>query len=72
MNWEQVEGGWKDFKGRVRQKWGKLTDDDAEVIAGSRDRLVGKLQKRYGYKKEQAESELNGWLKTLDRDSTLH
>jgi len=46
MNWDQVEGKWQQFKGSVKQKWGKLTDDDLDVIAGKRDQLVGKIQER--------------------------
>jgi uncharacterized protein YjbJ (UPF0337 family) len=45
----------------VKEKWGKLTDDDVEVIAGKKEQLVGRLQERYGYSKEQAEKELNSW-----------
>jgi uncharacterized protein YjbJ (UPF0337 family) len=59
MNWDQVAGNWKQFKGTVKEKWGKLTDDDLEVIQGKKDQLVGRLQERYGYTKEQAEKELN-------------
>ena len=66
MNWDQVEGKWKEMKGEVREKWGKLTDDDLEVIAGKRDRLSGQLQRRYGYAKEQAEKELDAFLHDLD------
>jgi uncharacterized protein YjbJ (UPF0337 family) len=61
MNWDQVAGNWKQFKGTVKEKWGKLTDDDLEVIQGKKDQLVGRLQERYGYTKEQAEKELNSW-----------
>ena len=57
MNWDQVEGKWKDLKGRFREKFGKLTDDDLETIAGKKDQLVGRLQQRYGYGKEEAERE---------------
>jgi uncharacterized protein YjbJ (UPF0337 family) len=59
MNWDQVQGNWKQFKGKVREKWGKLSDDDLEVIGGKKDQLVGKLQERYGYAKAQAEKELD-------------
>jgi len=58
MNWDQVEGNWKQFKGQVQQKWGKLTDDDLDVIEGKREELVGRIQKRYGYEKEQVEQEV--------------
>jgi uncharacterized protein YjbJ (UPF0337 family) len=57
MNWDQVAGNWKQFKGVVREKWGKLTDDDLDVVAGKRDQLLGKIQERYGITKEEAEKE---------------
>jgi len=59
MNWEQVAGNWKQLKCQVKEKWGKLTDDDLDVIAGKRDQLVGKVQERYGITKEEAEKEFN-------------
>jgi len=58
MNWDQIAGNWKQLKGRVRQRWGKLTDDDLTSIEGKREQLVGKLQERYGIAKEAAEEEL--------------
>jgi uncharacterized protein YjbJ (UPF0337 family) len=61
MNWDQVAGNWKQFKGQVKEKWGKLTDDDLQVIEGKKDQLIGRLQERYGYSKEQAEKELDSW-----------
>jgi uncharacterized protein YjbJ (UPF0337 family) len=69
MNWDQIEGKWKQVKGTVKQKWGKLTDDDLEVIAGSRDKLVGKIQERYGIGKETAEQEVDSWS-TLPKTET--
>ena len=48
MNWDQIAGSWKQFQGKVREKWGKLTDDDLTVVAGKRDQLSGALQRRYG------------------------
>jgi uncharacterized protein YjbJ (UPF0337 family) len=65
MNWDQVQGKWKQMKGSLKEKWGKLTDDDFDVIAGKRDKLVGKLQERYGIRKEEAEEQLDDWLETL-------
>lgn len=62
MNWDRVEGNWKEFKGRVKQQWGDLTDDDLTVIEGNRDELAGRLQKRYGYAKDQARREIDSWL----------
>ena len=66
MNWDQIEGQWKDIKGVVREKWGKLTDDDYEMIAGKKDRLLGKLQVRHGLARDEAEKQLDGFLKTFD------
>ena len=66
MNWDQVKGNWKQFTGKVKEKWGKLTDDDLILIAGKRDQLAGKLQERYGYGKEQAEKELDEFSRPLD------
>jgi uncharacterized protein YjbJ (UPF0337 family) len=65
MNWDQIKGNWKQLTARVKQKWGKLTDDDLTVIAGKRDELVGKLQERYGYEKDQAERELDEFTRSL-------
>ena len=62
MNWDQVEGKWKQSKGKFREKWGKLTDDDIEVIAGKRDQLVGRLQERYGYAREEAERQADAFI----------
>ncbi|EKN3685407.1 CsbD family protein [Yersinia enterocolitica] len=61
MNKDQADGNWKQFKGKVKEKWGKLTDDDLTVIEGKRDQLVGKIQEKYGYQKEQAEKEVKVW-----------
>jgi uncharacterized protein YjbJ (UPF0337 family) len=67
MNWENVQGNWKQFKGKVKEKWGKLTDDELTVVAGKRDQLSGILQKKYGYAKEQAEKELDEFTRSLDK-----
>jgi len=61
MNWEQAKGQWEQMKGAVRKKWGKLTDDDLEMIAGERERLVGKIQEHYGIAKEEAERQVSNW-----------
>ncbi len=61
MNWDQVAGTWKQFKGSVKEKWGKLTDDDLNVIAGKKDQLIGKLQEKYGIAKEEAEKQIRNW-----------
>jgi uncharacterized protein YjbJ (UPF0337 family) len=62
MNWEQVEGNWKEFKGKIRSKWAKFTDDDLDQIAGKKDALLGRLQQHYGFKKDQAERELDDFI----------
>jgi uncharacterized protein YjbJ (UPF0337 family) len=62
MNRDIAEGKWKQIKGVLRDKWGKLTDDDYDQVAGKRDRLIGKIQERYGYAKDQAEREVDGWI----------
>lgn len=61
MNWDQAKGNWNQMKGKVKEQWGKLTDDDLTTISGQRDQLVGRLQERYGYAKEQAEREVKDW-----------
>ena len=61
MNWDQIEGNWKKIKGEVKARWGKLTDDDLDIIEGKREKLVGKLQEKYGYTKEKAESLADEW-----------
>lgn len=65
MNWDQIQGNWKQFTGKVKEKWGKLTDDDLTTIAGKRDQLSGVLQERYGYEKEQAEKELDSFVTSI-------
>jgi uncharacterized protein YjbJ (UPF0337 family) len=62
MNWDRIEGNWKEFKGKAQQQWGKLTNDDLDLIEGKRTELSGKLQARYGYAKDQAEKEIDSWL----------
>ena len=66
MNWDRVEGNWVEFKGKVRERWGKLTDDDLDVIAGKREQLIGVLQQRYGYARDALEREVRDFEKRLD------
>jgi uncharacterized protein YjbJ (UPF0337 family) len=61
MSWDRIEGDWKNFKGKVREKWGKLTDDDVDVIGGKKDQLVGRLQERYGYAKDKIDEEIDSF-----------
>jgi uncharacterized protein YjbJ (UPF0337 family) len=70
MNWDQVEGKWKHASGHVKEKWGKLTDDDLQVIRGKRDQLVGKIQERYGIAKEDAERQVEEFTRTYGADDT--
>jgi uncharacterized protein YjbJ (UPF0337 family) len=64
MNWNQVEGNWKQFKGKVKEKWGDLTDDDLDRIAGKRAILAGHIQEKYGMAQEEAEKQLKEWEKS--------
>ena len=65
MNWDEIEGNWKQLKGKVRSQWGKPTDDDVDVVNGKRTELLGILQTRYGHAKDQAEREIDLWVKQL-------
>lgn len=66
MNWDRIEGNWKQVKGLAKQKWGKLTDDELDVIAGKRDQLAGRIQETYGVAKEDAEQQIEAWKSDLD------
>jgi len=65
MNWDQIEGKWKQFLGSARERWGKFTDDDWETIAGKKDQLIGRIQVRYGVAKAEAEKQADEWLRTI-------
>jgi uncharacterized protein YjbJ (UPF0337 family) len=65
MSWNRIEGNWKQFKGKIRETWGKLTDDDLEQIAGKRDMLLGKIQEKYGIAQDEAEKRIRDFEKTL-------
>lgn len=68
MNNDRIEGNWKQFRGKAKEKWGKLTNDELDVIAGKRDQLAGKIQKAYGIGKDEAEKQIKDWETQLDRD----
>lgn len=70
MNSDQFEGKWKQMKGSLKQRWGKLTDDDITTLSGKKDELVGKLQERYGITREQAMKEADEWAATANADTT--
>lgn len=66
MNWDQIKGKWKQLKGSVRERWGELTDDDLDMIAGNRERFIGLLQERYGIEKEEALRRADDWANSLN------
>jgi uncharacterized protein YjbJ (UPF0337 family) len=68
MNSDQLEGKWKQAKGEVREKWGKLTDDDIHVVAGKREQLIGKIQERYGIAREEATKQVDTFVKNLSKN----
>jgi uncharacterized protein YjbJ (UPF0337 family) len=59
--WDRIAGNWKQFRGEVRKQWGKLTDDDLEQVRGERDKLVGRIQERYGVAQDEAQRQLDDW-----------
>ncbi len=61
MNWDIVEGNWKQFKGKIKEQWGNLTDDELDQIAGRRDQLAGRIQEHYGITKDEAEKQIKDW-----------
>ncbi len=71
MNWDRIEGNWKQFAGQARQKWGKLTDSDWHVVAGRKDELVGRIQERYGIAKDEARMEADEWAKSLKEEEKM-
>jgi uncharacterized protein YjbJ (UPF0337 family) len=66
MNWDRIEGNWKQFKGSVRQQWGQFTDDQLDVIAGRRDLLLGRIQELYGLSKDETEKQLIDWQERIE------
>jgi uncharacterized protein YjbJ (UPF0337 family) len=62
MNWDQLEGKWKQLKGSAKTQWGKLTDDDLTYVSGKKDQLIGKIQERYGITREEAQRQADVWL----------
>ena len=61
MNWDRIEGSWKQLKGSFKQQWGMLSDDPLDVIAGERERMVGRIQESYGINKDEADKQLHAW-----------
>jgi uncharacterized protein YjbJ (UPF0337 family) len=66
MNWDRIEGNWKQVTGKAKVQWGKLTSDDFDIIAGRREQLAGKIQERYGIAKDEAEKQVSEWVRQAD------
>jgi len=66
MNWDRIEGNWKQLKGKIKEQWGDLTDDDIDRIAGKKDQLAGRLQETYGIGKDEAERQIDRWAGSYD------
>jgi uncharacterized protein YjbJ (UPF0337 family) len=71
MNNDQLKGKWKQMKGSVKERWGKLTDDDLDVIDGQNEQLIGKIQERYGIAREAAQKQVDEWNATASHQSDL-
>lgn len=69
-SWDRIEGNWKQFAGRARERWGELTDDDIDTIAGRQQQLIGKIQERYGILTDQAERQVADWLNEVSKPQT--
>jgi len=65
MNWDQIEGNWKQWRGKAQEKWGDITGDDWDRVKGKRDQLVGLVQEKYGHAKADAEREVDSWSNGL-------
>jgi|TARA_R110000796_G_scaffold16484_2_gene51236 uncharacterized protein YjbJ (UPF0337 family) len=65
MNWDQIAGRWKQVKGNVKSEWGRLTDDDVDQVDGQQDKLIGRVQERYGVEREEAERQVSNWFSRL-------
>jgi len=71
MNWDQIEGKWKQYSGKAKEKWGKLTNDDLDVIRGRRDQLIGKIQERYGIIKQEAEKQVDEFMRSCRSEDSV-
>ena len=69
MNKDQLQGKWKQMKGSVKERWGKLTDDDVDIIEGQNDKLVGRIQERYGIAKEEAQRQVDEWMRLSSHET---
>lgn len=71
MNWDTIEGNWKQMTGKAREKWGKLTDSDFEAAGGRKDQLVGRIQERYGIAKDEAQKQADEWATSVQEDEKV-
>jgi uncharacterized protein YjbJ (UPF0337 family) len=71
MNWDKIEGNWKQFMGKARERWGELTDSDFHAVAGRREQLVGRIQERYGIAREEAQEQADEWARTLKEEAKV-
>lgn len=65
MNWDRIEGNWKQLKGKMIEQWGKLTNDDLDIVGGKREQLAGKIQERYGIGRDEAEKQVDQWERNV-------
>ena len=65
MNWDQIEGNWKQFAGKARAKWGEITEDELQQTKGRREEMIGLVQERYGDSRAEAERQVDGWTRGL-------
>jgi uncharacterized protein YjbJ (UPF0337 family) len=72
MNWDRIEGNWKQVKGKAREQWGKLTDSDWDQVAGKKDQLVGRIQERYGISKDEAQKQADEWARAQSDVDQMH
>lgn len=71
MNWDIIQGKWKQVKGSMQEKWGELTDDELDQVDGNKDQLAGKLQEKYGWSKEEAEEQVNEFARNHSDDRSV-
>ncbi len=68
MNWDRIAGNWKRFRGKARQRWGNFVADEFDIVSGSRDELIGRIQARYGVAHDAAERRVDNWLESVAND----
>jgi uncharacterized protein YjbJ (UPF0337 family) len=69
MNSDQLQGKWNQVKGSIRERWGRLTDDDIDVINGQSDQLIGRIQERYGTAKAEAQKQVDDWMRSVSKET---